>query len=89
MLAATPLRLIADRLFRNDDAQARRRGWQVTVLHGGSGRAYRDPRFDLLQACPACLGTGTGQQDQDCDPCSGTGRVMLAGKADTEAGRGQ
>jgi hypothetical protein len=89
MLAATPLRLLADLLFRDDDARARRRGWKVTILHRGFGRAYRDPRFDLLHACPACLGTGTGLPSQDCDRCSGTGRVTLAGKPGTQAGRGQ
>jgi len=89
VLVATPLRVIADRLFRKDDARVRRRGWQVTALHGGLGRAYRDPRFDLLQACSACLGTGAGKQGQGCGSCSGTGRVTLAGHPVPQTGRGQ
>jgi hypothetical protein len=88
-LAATPLRAIADRLFRNDDARARQHGWQVTARRGGLSRAYRDPRFDLLQACPSCFGTGPGHQNQDCDRCAGSGRIMLAAKLSPEAGRGR
>ncbi len=46
------------RLFGDLDAQARHHGWQVTRLQHGFGRRYRDPRFDLLSACPSCAGTG-------------------------------
>ena len=87
-LAAILLGPIAERLFRNDDARARQRGWSVSAWGGGLGRAYRDPRFDLLRACSACLGKGTLRQGQDCGFCSGTGRVTLAGKPGSEAVRG-
>lgn len=36
------------RLFYMNDLEARWRGWQVTELHGGLGRQYRDCRFDLV-----------------------------------------
>jgi hypothetical protein len=39
-----------DRLFAMNDAEARWRGWQVTRVHGGFGRRYRDPAFDALGA---------------------------------------
>jgi hypothetical protein len=46
-LATIPRRL-GDQLFAPNDAEARWRGWQVTRLHGGLGRRYRDPLFDAL-----------------------------------------
>jgi hypothetical protein len=65
------------RLFGDLDAQAKHDGWQVTRLRHGLARRYRDPRFDLLSACPACAGSGsTG--GQPCEPCRGTGRVARA-----------
>jgi hypothetical protein len=79
MPAAILLRPVADRLFRNDDTRARQRDWSVSVWGDGLGRAYRDPRFDLLRACSACLGKGIVRQDQACGICSGTGRVTLPG----------
>jgi hypothetical protein len=88
-LPATLVRAIGDHLFRDDDARARQRGWQVTTGHGGLSRTYRDPRFDHLRACPACLGSGNDQQDRDCDLCAGTGRVTLTGSLSQEAGRGR
>ena len=42
-------------LFGDLDEQARHDGWQVTRLHHGFGRRYRDPRFDLLSVCPDCV----------------------------------
>jgi hypothetical protein len=47
------LRRIGDRLFAAQDARARQRGWQITRQQAGLGRAYRDPRFDLLTTRPA------------------------------------
>lgn len=44
-LADIPRR-IGDRLFLVSDEEAYWRGWQVTWLHGGLGRGYRDHRFD-------------------------------------------
>lgn len=65
------------RLFADLDAQAEHDGWQVTRLHNGFGRRYRDPRFDLLSPCPACAGSGSAD-DQQCQPCRSTGRVTRA-----------
>lgn len=65
------------RLFGDLDEQARHDGWQVTRLHHGFGRRYRDPRFDLLSACPDCAGGGS-MDGQPCEPCRGTGRVTRA-----------
>lgn len=45
-LAARPGRL-GDRLFAMNDNEAYWRGWQITRTHGGFGRRYRDPSFDL------------------------------------------
>jgi hypothetical protein len=45
-LAAQPRRL-ADRLFVMNDTEAYWRDWQITKTHGGLGRRYRDPSFDL------------------------------------------
>jgi hypothetical protein len=78
-----------DRLFREQDANARRYGWDVQVRHGGLSRAYRDPRFDRLQACPACRGAGTGEQDRACDRCGGTGRITVGELLSLDAGRGR
>jgi hypothetical protein len=38
-------RRIGTRLFLDIDEEAYWRGWQVTPLHCGLGRRYRDPRF--------------------------------------------
>jgi len=45
-LAALPGRL-GDRLFAMNDNEAYWRDWQITRTHGGLGRRYRDPSFDL------------------------------------------
>jgi hypothetical protein len=42
-------RRVGRRLFYMNDLEARWRGWQVTELHGGLGRQYRDYRFDLIK----------------------------------------
>lgn len=66
-------------LFAEADAQARRRGWQVTVERGGLARSVRDPRFDRFARCPRCGGSrredGTSRS---CSSCSGDGRVVRA-----------
>jgi hypothetical protein len=68
---------LEQRLFGALDAQAKHDGWQVTRLHHGLGRRYRDPRFDLLSRCPDCAGSGS-IDGQPCEPCRGTGRVARA-----------
>ena len=75
-----------DRLFEKNDAEAYWRGWQITRVHGGLGRRYRDPRFDTLAECSRCRGAGTGA-GEPCPPCSGTGRVEIegAGRVPAEA----
>jgi hypothetical protein len=67
-----------DRLFEMNDAEAYWRGWQITKVHGGLGRRYRDPRFDTLAECSGCGGTGSWA-NQPCSPCLGTGRVEVEG----------
>jgi hypothetical protein len=77
-LAYIPRRL-GDRLFTWNDSEAYWHGWQITKVHGGLGRRYRDPRFDTLAACPQCQGGGANTKDcsadTPCAPCRGTGRV--------------
>jgi hypothetical protein len=68
---------LEQRLFGDLDAQAQHDGWQVTRLHHGLGRRYRDPRFDLLSTCLDCAGSGS-IDGQPCEPCRGTGRVTRA-----------
>jgi hypothetical protein len=46
-LGALPRRL-GDRLFAMNDAEAYWRSWQTTRTHGGFGRRYHDPQFDLI-----------------------------------------
>lgn len=46
-LTSVPRRA-CDRLFAMNDAEAYWRGWQITRVHGGFGRRYRDPAFDTL-----------------------------------------
>ncbi len=74
-LAAIPQRL-TDRLFIMNDAEAYWRRWQITRIHGGLARRYRDPRFDTLAECSKCRGTD-GTANLPCLPCLGTGRVTL------------
>jgi hypothetical protein len=47
-LAAVRLRL-GDHVFAMNDSEASWRHWQVTKVHGGLGRHYRDPLFDNLR----------------------------------------
>jgi len=74
-LASIPRRL-GDRLFAMDDTEAYQWGWQITRVHGGLGRRYRDPRFDTLAECPKCQGAGINA-DVPCVPCLGTGRITI------------
>ncbi len=76
-LASLPRRW-GDRWFAMNDAEATWWGWQMTRVHGGLGRRYRDPRFDTLAECAWCRGTGL-IADAPCIPCSGTGRVTIRG----------
>jgi hypothetical protein len=68
---------IGRRLFGGSDARARPRGWQITAVHGGLGRRYRDPRFDRLIRCPSCAGMDSigVRGETPCQPCGGTGRL--------------
>lgn len=84
--ASTWRRKLGDRLFAAHDAQAHIIGWQVTPLHGGLGRKYRDPRFDSLAECPKCMGTG-GRPEAACQPCSETGRITLRPSHEGREGR--
>jgi hypothetical protein len=43
-------RSAGDRLFQENDAMARRHGWQAETRRGGLGRVYRDQRFDLAHS---------------------------------------
>lgn len=86
---ALAIRAAGDRLFRDEDARARQRGWQITASRGGLARTYRDPRFGSLRSCPACRGTGNGQDDQACDHCRGMGRTTAVPPLAPEAGRGR
>jgi hypothetical protein len=76
-LAALP-RQLGDQLFARNDAEAYMWGWQITRIHGGVGRRYRDPWFDTLAECGRCRGVGTAG-GAPCLPCAGTGRVTLSG----------
>jgi len=47
-LASLPHRIGA-RLFAINDTEAGWRGWEITELHCGLSRSFRDPQFDLLR----------------------------------------
>ena len=67
-----------DRWFAVNDTEAGRQGWQMTRVHGGLGRRYRNPRFGTLAECLRCRGAGR-YADAPCVPCLGTGRVTIRG----------
>ena len=46
-------RRVGDHLFAMNDTEASWRRWQVTKVHGGLGRHYRDPLFDTLTGTQA------------------------------------
>lgn len=37
------------RLHARDDVRALLHGWDIEVIQGGTGRRYRDPRFDRFR----------------------------------------
>jgi hypothetical protein len=45
---AALLRQAGARLFARNDEEAGWHGWQITGLHGGLARGYRDTRFSVL-----------------------------------------
>jgi len=59
-------RRLGDHLFTTNDAEACWRDWQITKVHGGLGRRYRDPLFDTSPtARMAWLGWDTtGRSDK-------------------------
>lgn len=64
-------------IFAACDEEAGWRGWSIGRPHGGLTRVYRDPAFDLIGHCPQCRGLGTAPGGAECDPCSGTSRLVL------------
>lgn len=70
----TRLTGMIDRLFAAEDDRALDRGWQVQRIHGGLGRRYRDPRWDLVRRCE-CVEIGI---DPGCPDCAGTGVIRQA-----------
>jgi hypothetical protein len=74
-LLAVPRRL-CDRLFGPNDTEAYWRGWQITKVHCGLGRRYRDPMFDTLIPCHQCGGSGL-KADELCLTCFGTGLLSI------------
>jgi hypothetical protein len=72
-LAIIPRRL-GDRLFAPNDTEAFMWGWEITRIHAGLGRRYRDHRFATLAECARCRGAGT-RGGTPCVPCLGTGRT--------------
>jgi hypothetical protein len=65
---------LADDLFLAEDLRAHARGWTVEPINSGTGRSYRDPRFDFLHECHACRGAGFLGIDP-CAICAGRGVV--------------
>jgi hypothetical protein len=68
------LDLLDERVSTGIDDDARRRGWNVTVLPGTRTHVYRDPRWDRRRLCEHCSGTGC-HGARPCPPCDGTGVV--------------
>ncbi len=68
------LDLLDERVSTGIDDDARRRGWNVTVLPGTRTHVYRDPRWDRRRLCEHCVGTGRDGA-RPCPPCDGTGVV--------------
>jgi hypothetical protein len=72
-------RRMCDRLFAMNDTEAYWRGWQITKVHCGLGRRYRDPAFDSLALCAECRGTGFDviTMITACNGCLGAGRLTI------------
>jgi hypothetical protein len=75
-LIARALDVIEHVVFRESDLDAIARGWEVR-RNGRLGRAYRDPRWDPVSACPTCHGTGM-MGARTCPTCDGIGTVRQA-----------
>jgi hypothetical protein len=67
-------RRLADDLFLHDDLRAHARGWTVEPIFAGTGRRYRDPRFDDLHECATCSGIGYFGSET-CRRCGGRGVI--------------
>jgi hypothetical protein len=66
---------LLDRLFADEDANALAHGWEIRRTRHG-GRSYRDPRWDTIQSCEPCGGTGwDAAGSAGCQPCAGTGVI--------------
>ena len=52
------LNRIDDHVSEAVDADARSRGWTVTVVPGTRTHEYRDPRWDRRRLCDECAGSG-------------------------------
>jgi hypothetical protein len=52
------LNRIDDHVSETVDADARSRGWTVTVVPGTRTHEYRDPRWDRRRLCDECAGSG-------------------------------
>lgn len=72
-LMVTLLDILDDWAFAKLDAQARVQGWQVR-RPAPLIRVYRNPRFDTLSACGACVGEGVTSRGP-CLSCLGSGRA--------------
>jgi hypothetical protein len=66
-LAGIPRRAGA-RLFARNDEEAGWRGWQITELHGGLARSFRDTRFGVLHLI---RDIDSGMQVPDACPLDG------------------
>lgn len=76
---------LANDLFLHDDLRAHRRGWTVEPIRNGTGRRYRDPRWDRVSECSCCVGAGF-RGIQTCPSCAGRGVVdALAAPAEPVA----
>jgi hypothetical protein len=62
-------RVLGDRMFAAHDTQARMIGWQITPIHGGLGRHYRDPRFDCLSRWRDGTGGREGTECRESGAC--------------------
>jgi hypothetical protein len=68
------LDMIDERVSGPIDADARRRGWTVSIRPGTRTHVYRDPRWDRRRICEECGGSGCAGA-RLCPPCDGTGVI--------------